>query len=439
MLWRIKGLWRWLMMLVLATALVGCGSRSATGGLVVPMWHSLQGVRAQTLMRLVDRWNQMNPDGIVIMPEYRPLASIHNDVMSKSPRLNLPGLMLVSPMQAAVYARENLLNTLDRFVTNEAADVQLSSQDISDLFPYVLNAGRAATGNLMGIPMGGKVRVMLYNRDWLKSASIDAPPNTWQSMSDTCAIAANSVRGTLCFAVVEDHVTFEEWLLAFNTSPVTSDGSLMQANVQGAEEAMAQLSRFFEQRQAYRVNNSAKSREDFAAGLTLFALDWSNQLDRYRAEIKARANFDWDVMTLPSPNSNNQIADVLYESGLWVVPTANPSGADSSDTPRALAAWKFMRWLLETPQTVEWARATGDLPARRSAIVDFEDDPIRQAVLQRIAPTARPVPMLSGWGCVRATLASGLRQILDGQAITETLRSTQLAAQPELGFDCALR
>ena len=430
MSWRFN---RWLLIIVMLT-LSACGRSSTTVGTVVPMWHSLQGVRERTLLHLIDRWNQNNPDGIVVVPEYQPTASIHAEVLGTNRRTRLPGLMLVSPMQAAAYARGNLLATLDKFVSAENTDIGLTPQDISDFYPFVLNAGRTAQGNLIGVPLGGKARIMLYNRDWLKSAGFDGPPTTWEAMTTMCGIAANATRGTLCFAVTEDHTPMEDWLLAHGTAPVSSDGTLMQANVPTALVAIDQLVAFLEQRQVYRVINGAKSREDFSASLTLFAFDWSNSLDQYQTDIKQRANFDWGVTTLPGANGADQPADTMYESNLWVVP-----GSDGTNATRALASWKFLRWLLETPQTVEWARDTGDLPARKSASPLFEDNPMRTVILERVATHARPVPLLSGWGCVRNTMGTGVRNILDGRLVTETLRTVQLTAQSELNFDCTLR
>ena len=431
------------LVLILMLVLSACGN-NRTRGVVLPMWHSLQGVQARVLLQLVDRWNQSNPDGIVVVPEYRPAMTMHAELVGTSTntrtsvrnRERLPSLMLVSPMQAATYARENLLATLDKFVSDEASGASLSPPDISDLYPFVLNAGRTAQGNLIGAPMGGRVRMMLYNRDWLKSAGFDGPPTTWIQMSDMCNIAANSTRGTLCFAVAEDHTTLEDWLLASGTRLVSSDGSLMQANVPGALDVMNRLVQFLEQRQVYRVINTTKSREDFAAGLTPFAFDWSDAIDLYQADIKQRANFDWDATTLPGANGVGQPADVMYESNLWVV-SSQPIG--DSGPNRELASWKFMRWLLDTPQTVEWARTTGDLPARKSARAQLEENPVRATVLEQVTNGARPVPLLSGWGCVRKTMGSGIRNILDGHLVTETLRTVQLTAQSELGFDCALR
>ena len=441
-------MWRpFKLVLIVALMLAGC-SASRTQGVVLPLWHSLQGPRLRVLLQLVDQWNQSNPDGIVVVPEYRPLATIHNELVNTTTnnprgatrnRNQLPGLMLVSPMQAATYARENLLSTLDKFVSDDTSG--LTPQDIADFYPFVLNAGRSAQGNLIGIPMGGRVRMMLYNRDWLKSAGFDGPPTTWDQMSDMCNIAANATRGTLCFAVAEDHTTFEDWLLANGTRPVSSDGSLMQANVPGALDAINRLVQYLEARQVYRVINTSKIREDFSAGLTLFAFDWSDTLEQYQTDIKQRANFDWDATTLPGSDGAGQTADVMYESAVWVVPSqsSQTTAADATGPNRELAGWKFVRWLLESPQTTTWARATGDIPARKSAALQLEETSARATVFEQVANSARAVPLLSGWGCVRNTMGTGVRGILDGRLVTETLRTVQLTAQSELGFDCSLR
>jgi hypothetical protein len=66
-------------------------------------------------------------------------------------------------------------------------------------------------------------------------------------------------------------------------------------------------------------------------------------------------------------------------------------------------------------------------------------DSARNVVLQRIAPHAQPTPLLSGWPCVHDELANGLRQIFDGQPITDTLALVQSRAQEVLNADCSMR
>jgi ABC-type glycerol-3-phosphate transport system substrate-binding protein len=189
--------------------------------------------------------------------------------------------------------------------------------------------------------------------------------------------------------------------------------------------------------QAYRATTRAQSRDDLASGRVLFAFDWSDQMADIAAAIKARAGFDWDVGLLPSTNGQPATA---YQAPLWVIPQVPPN----RNPGREKAAWLFVRWLLDGPQTSQWAARTGELPARASAIntlVTGEQqlDEARTGVLRHIATVARAQPAVSGWGCVENVLSDGLRQIFDGKPVTETLQLVQATGQSELNFDCSLQ
>jgi hypothetical protein len=47
--------------------------------------------------------------------------------------------------------------------------------------------------------------------------------------------------------------------------------------------------------------------------------------------------------------------------------------------------------------------------------------------------------LIGGWGCIQSVLAAGLRDILDGKPVTDTLQIAQFTAQSEVDFDCSLQ
>ncbi len=111
----------------------------------------------------------------------------------------------------------------------------------------------------------------------------------------------------------------------------------------------------------------------------LYAFDWSDQLPNFRRAIRERGNFDWDVGLLPS---TVQAPARRIARRCGQCPKSAPQ--------RELAAWRFVRWMLDGPQTAEWSARTGELPARLSAVNDAEwqqqADPLMPAVMTTIAP-----------------------------------------------------
>ena len=428
-------------------ALVASCSQAPSGarGQVLVAWHTLNGLKEQALLNLVDEWNRTNPYNITVVPERHDPTTLNSSVQQGIAQRALPALMLVSTVQAASYYRQGILTPLDRFITDSSGGNYPGSgwdaSDRADLYPFILTAGVTSNGETVGIPFGGIVRLVYYNRDWLKPIGLDNSPATWDQFNTACGSATDRTKGTLCFGVDPSATTFEQWLLAFGGQVTTDNLNVLQIATPAALDAMNHLSDYVRSNQAYRVTTSSQSRDDFASSRVLFMFGWSDQLGAVSADIKQRGDFDWGVGLLPAIEGRPQTTNL--RAPLWVI--ARTPGVQNLD--REQAAWLFLHWLLDKSQTAQWAAQTGELPARASALQELLAmngstagtilTPNETTVLKTVAPLARPEPLVSGWACVQNTLSDAMRLVFDGQPVTDTLQLAQAKAQAQLNTDCS--
>ncbi len=436
----------------LAVVLVMTAACSQRRNMVLVAWHTLDGAREQALLKLVDEYNATNTSGSFVVPERKTLAAQHNALLRSRTGAALPALLLVQPMQAAIYHQQSLLAPLDRFMV-EPSSGWLAS-DTNDLFPFVLEAGRTAQGNVIGLPMGGRTRILFYNQDRLDQvdAASTNPIRTfsWQSFSDVCGQVTDRTRGNFCFSVPVDFQTLADWVLSNGGRMVSADYTQLQISDARTIAAMTQILSYLQTGQAYPSPSTDEARQQLALGQSTFAFGWTDEIPAYQEAIRNGENFAWNVAALPQAsleitastgtNTTPGAPDaVSFEAPLWVMPNSN-------DTQEA-AAWAFMKWLLNTPQTAEWARNTGELPARKSAIAQLatlsgEDATASAAFATAVsvtAPIAQPLPLVGGWRCAQDSITTGLREIFENRPITDTLQNVQISAQPELVSDCTLR
>ncbi|MCS7060618.1 MAG: extracellular solute-binding protein [Anaerolineae bacterium] len=403
---------------------------------ILTLWHPLTGERERVLLDLIDQWNRGNPAGAIVTPERRDAAAMRSAVLNGvngGNRRALPNLLLVSPSQAIVYHRQGVLATLDTYVNHGDSAIGWSAGDRSDLYPFVLQAGRltSAEGELIGIPFGGVARVLFANRDWLRSINFETLPADWEQFSAVCTSATDRSKGTLCFGAETSSAVFEEWLYAHGGALVEQNNRVAQLATPSAEQALNRLTEFLRNNLAYRVGSPRQSRDDFTAGRVIFAFDWSDQIEIYRSLIQERANFDWQIGLLPTTGSTGR---TVFRAPLWVI--------TRTDEERQLAAWQFIRWLMDTPQTAKWAARTGELPARVSAIINLESQMSNAAwlaLLKTIAPLAQPEPLIDGWECVQDALVNSLRQVFEGRPASEALQAAQSTAQQMIDSGCSLQ
>ncbi len=401
---------------------------------VIVAWHTLSGARERAFLRLVDRWNQTSSEGIIIMPERHEPVAQHRALLEGATSGLLPDLALVQPAEAAIYAQRGLLASLDPFTDSDDATMNWDAADRADLFPFAQQAGRAPQGQLLGAPFGGEMQVMLTNRDWMDSLGQAEIPADWETFGKVCGGAADRIAGTACFGFDPNDPSAEDWLYAHGAPIYDPATQQVQIASPGVASAIEVLLNYLQSGRAYRAITPERSRDEFAAARVLLAFTSTDHLRDFAQTVRERSNFGLDIGTLPSATNSPSVS---IRTPLWVVLRKTDD--------RQRAAWKFIRWLLETEQTAQWATEAKEIPARISALAAMDLNPeqpldaLRIQALQQIAPVARPVPLLSGWPCVQAELSNALRQIIEGQPIEDMLLLAQTRAQTLLDTDCTLR
>lgn len=420
----------WLAMcLLFVSACAGARPRQ-----VVVAWHTLSGARERALLRLIDRWNQANVGDAVVIAERRDPDMQHRAMLEGATSGRLPDLALVEPSAAAVYDQRELLVPFDHYVVGDDPASSWDDADRSDLYPFIQHGGRSARGHWIAMPFGGDVRLVLANRDWLTTIEQPEFPSTWEAFDQACARATDRFSGTMCFGFDPNDGTIFDWLDA-NGAPVY-DPLTQQVQIAsvGTIAALERLVNYLQTGQAYRATSLERSRDAFAAARALFIFTTSDQLSDFVQIVRERSNFALLAGLLPSAG---QTAAASLRAPVWVIVKRTDE--------RQRAAWQFINWLLESEQTAQWAADTGELPARASAInllslnPDQPLDSMRITLLRTIAPRARLAPVASGWPCVEDELAQAMRQIIDGQPLTDTLVLAQSRAQDVINAECTTR
>lgn len=439
--------------LLLAAVLLITAACSQRRNTVLVLWHTLDGAREQALLRFIDQYNAANTNGSFIVPERKTLAAQHNALLRSRTGAALPALLLVQPMQAAIYNQQALLAPFDRFIADLSAG--WSPMDLDDLFPFVMQAGRTVQGNVIGLPMGGRTRILFYNQDRVSQLGVEtnlaSHSFSWQSFTDVCSQVTDRTRGNFCFSVPVDYQSLADWALANGGRMVSADNTQLQVSDPRTIGAMTQLLRYLQAGQAYPSPSTAEAQQQLALGQSTFAFGWTDEIASYQSAIRNGENFDWSVAALPQASADVTATAtsatlplsgaVSFEAPLWVIPSSNPTQEN--------LAWSFVKWLLDAPQTTAWARLTGDLPARRSAVPQLAATPSNEDTAAAVAafaiavsvtaPIAQPLPLVGGWRCAQDSITTGLREIFENRPLTDTLQNVQISAQPELVLDCTLR
>jgi ABC-type glycerol-3-phosphate transport system substrate-binding protein len=404
-------------MFIFAALLISSCTLTARRTLI--LWHTLDGARERALLNLVDAWNADVARDVVVVPQRRTPSAQHAAFLAGQ----VPDVAVVSAAQAAVYAEQGVLRPLDDLVQGVNG---FGAVDRGDLFPFVFAVGRTVDGSLVGLPLGGDVRLMIFDADWMTESGL-APPVDGPSLLRLCEQAQQT---GACFVARQDDVLLQEWLNLNDVSLLTVD-RMPQIGAPRAVDALSVLVESMRSGAALAAVSDAQVLNEFAAGRAVLMFEWSSRLREASRLITSGAGRTWDVAPVPAARSSST---GIVRAPLLVVPRTN---AD-----REAEAWHFVHWMLDTTQTARWATDTDEFPARLSAVTVMDPAQLPSkyvAAVQRAGGSARSEPLLAAWPCVVDGLGRSALQLVNTPSITDALESAQLQMVQNLGAPCALR
>jgi multiple sugar transport system substrate-binding protein len=299
----------------------------------------------------------------------------------------------------------------------------------SDLLPLFVQAS-VQGGALWSFPFNKSVRCLYYDKDLFRAAGLDPerPPRTWAEYRDfarrlTVDEDGDGTPETWGFASQITAAMFENLLVQNGGSLLTADETRAAFDSPEGIEALEFMKDLLVRDGTSLVTSGFEYQNEFLAGKVAMIEGSSVTL----AFLRGKYSFDLGVAPLPAGKRDTQLV-----AGTDVVLFAT--------TPeREEAAFDFVKWFTDTPQTARWAAETGYLPVRRSAL----DHPVLRAQLDAQAglreayaqvERAMVQPKARGWYAGRTILErEAIEPVLRGRLEpAEALRAAAAKANAEL-------
>ena len=429
--WSLAG---WMLFAVLLAGIWGCGSDGRPSdetalekldpkGQIVTFWYQHTEEREAALLKLIEKFNRTNPYGIKVIGEH---AGTHDQIYEKMlVRIQggvLPGLVVAYRYQAQHYYQ--LGGVVDLAPYMDAPRWGLSKSERADYFQAFLDQDRIQGVQVAFLP-SRSVEVLYYNADWLEELGYEEPPRDWKTFAEACRRAADhpfsrTVGKGRSFGLVFDADASRLAAMVFSRGGdfITPDGSAYTLDSPQMKASLSLLKGLAEEGVAKRLDNQLDIRHSFAAGQALFVMGSSSGVPLFRGDVKAGADFTWDVAPVP------------YETDRPVLNVYGASLAVCKSTPeKQLAAWLFIKWFTEPPQQDEWARKSNYFPVRKSTAR-------RIASYFRISydllEYGKPEPWVTGYGAVRQMIEEAMIEALGGADVDQVLSRLQAKANETL-------
>lgn len=371
----------------------------ALKGTEVTVWVPWYGIESSLFDTFVGEFNAENPWGIrVNVRNQVNFANLYETVTASLPTNQRPSLAIALPEHAQEWYAEGAAVDLTPYVDDPKYGID--SRDI----PFVFWGQDTAGDVRVGVPAQRTAQFLLWNETWAKSLGFDSEPRDAAEFQAQACRARESMlvdadpRNDFLggWLVDTDAMTAYGWMTAFD------GGVLEEGNYRflepGNVEAFKFLRELSESHCAW-YTAGADALAAFARREALFIAADLHDLPFVARAIAAENSADqWKVIPFPG---RNHTAMPVYGSSYVVL---------KADDAEMLAAWLFVRWLLENEQDARWAETTHLFPLRASTLDllgDYEKThpQWRQAV--DLIPQGAMQPQLASWRTVKIMLGDG--------------------------------
>lgn len=372
--------------------------QDALRGLEISVWTPWYGIEQSLFETFVDEFNSSNPWGIKVSAQTQiNFTNLYETTTAALPTEGRPNLVIALPEHAQGWFANGVTVDLTEYAEDQALGVD--SSDIPDVFwkQDLSDAARVA------VPAQRTAQVMLWNQTWANELNIrSAPASAADFRRQACrahdamktdAFAENDLMGG--WVVNIEPMTAYSWMIAFGGG-VLEEGNyrfLTPNNI----DALKFLRELSESNCAWQ--GASNPIQSFAKREALFITVSLGDLPTVaRAFISADNRDTWSV--LPFPNGDNG-ALAVYGSSYIVL---------KSTKEKQLAAWLFIRWLLEKEQDARWVEATHNFPLRASTLdllSDYEKTHPHWKQAVELIPQGELQPQLGSWRTIKVMLGDG--------------------------------
>jgi multiple sugar transport system substrate-binding protein len=369
--------------LLAALLIVACGGGNSGGSgpaqlgalktsVHVDFWHALTGTLQTQLTTLTDQFNASQSTvhvNLVAKGAYTDLGkSILTGLAAGAP----PDLSQCIETDAAKYNSSKALADLTPYIN--AAD-GLSSSDLKDIFPVMLNAAKIR-GTYYQFPFNKSTTVVYYNQDMFAAKGISGPPATWDEFFADAAKLADSSKG-VTGAEGPSLDTFLSMLYEYGGRLYDSDTSPSKATV-NSDAGVKAMTLWY---------NAIKSGavKPIPAGNFADQVDFQNQ--KTAMYISTQVSYQFIVKPIGSkfkfaetafPAGDKGVKDEMFGANLCAF---NKSAKDVQH-----GAFLYIKYLTSVDSTTTWAQKTSYMPVRQSAFKTLSTDFYVQNPSQTVGP-----------------------------------------------------
>lgn len=308
----------------------------------ITFWHAMNEDQEKSLQKLTEKFTSENPNIKVTLQNQSSYPDLQQKITSttSSPK-DLPTMTQAYPDWMLNAVTDDLLVDLEPYINNE----KLKFDNYDDILPSLREATKI-DGKTYGIPFNKSTEVIWYNKTLFKELNLEVP-TTYEEFVEVCKKIKEkkNIPGAGFDSLNTYYTTFlkNEGQTFDSKFDVTSETSVKAVNyyLDGVKEGYFRIAGTDKYLSGPFANKQVGMYVGSMAGETFVKLGVGDK-------------FEVGVAPYPAKTSIQQGTD------LYVFNNATPE--------QRTAAYEYLKFLTTKENQITWAKETGYMPIRKSAI-----------------------------------------------------------------------
>ncbi|RKQ88776.1 ABC transporter substrate-binding protein [Brockia lithotrophica] len=325
-----------------------------TGPVEVTFWHAMTGKHEEALRTIAENFMKEHPDVRIKLEAQGNYGDLQQKLVAAAKSHTLPVMAQVIETWVTDFRQNGLVADLTPYIEN--SEIGWSKQELDDIVEVFRKANQW-DGKYYSLPFSKSTQILYYNTDYFREAGLQ-PPKTWDELKEAAKKLTGEKNGRRVIGMgFENSVgwQFHQWVRQAGGRYVDeATGKVLFDSPEG-REALGFLVGLFQEKVARLAGEDQYMSNPFGRGDVGMYIGSSAGIP-FVAKA-AEGNIHWAAAPVPA---GKEKAVAFAGNAVAVFDSAKPE--------EKLAAWLFIKYLLNTDNTVFWAKSTGYLPIRYSAL-----------------------------------------------------------------------
>lgn len=321
----------------------------------IEFWHAMTGDQEKALQKITDDFMAKNTNIKVKLVGQGNYNDLQQKLTAAAKAKKPPTLSQTYEDWNTEYIQNDIVTDLTPYINDPKYGWK--KEELEDI-AKVYRDDNMWDGKFFSLPFNKSTNVLFYNKTLLDKAGLKVP-TTWDELKDAAKkVTADKPdgKGKILGMGFENSVGMDlhTYVLQAGGQYVDEKNLKLQFNSQEGKDALNFLNGFIKDGTGRLAGEDKFMSEPFGRGDVAMYVGSSAGITFVDKAVNGK--FEWAVAPL-----------VKGKKGAAVIQGTNVSVFSAATDEQKLAAWEFIKFLINTDNTAYWAMKTGYLPVRTSA------------------------------------------------------------------------